>query len=148
MDSVFSNEGGRLMRAKLICCGLAVFTALACLSGRLYAGDPYKPASATGEVTPMPAPAQVQTLTAYPSQIKLKGSDDAQQLVLTAGLGENLQQDLSADVKYEIADPKIARVTASGRVIPLADGHTEITATYGPKTVKVSVTAEAVDQNL
>jgi hypothetical protein len=137
------------MRAGLICCGvLGVFTAIACSGGRLYAGDPYKPVSAPGELSPMPAPAQVQALTAYPSQIKLKGSDDVQQLVLTAGLAENQQQDLSADVKYEVADPRIVRVTSSGRVIPLADGHTEITATYGPKTVKVPVSTEAVDQNL
>ena len=34
-------------------------------------------------------------------------------------------QDLSGDVKYEVADPKIARVSTSGRVIPLANGRTE-----------------------
>ncbi len=137
------------MKAGLICCGvLGVFAAIACSGGRLYAGDPYKPTSAPGELTPMPTPVQVQTLAAYPSQIKLKGSDDAQQLVLTAGLAENQQQDLSADVKYEVADPKIVRVTSSGRVVPLADGRTEITATYGPKTVKIPVLTEAVDQNL
>src|SRR5260370_11548413 len=104
--------------------------------------------SASGVLPPMPVPAQAQPLTAYPSQNKLKGSDDSQQLVLTAGLAENQHQDLSADVKYEVADPRIVRVTSSGRVIPLADGQTEITARYGPKTVKVPVSTDAIDQNL
>jgi len=65
-----------------------MFTAIAWSGGRLYAGDPYKPTSAPGELTPMPTPDQVQTLIAYPNQIKLKGSDDSQQLVLTADLAE------------------------------------------------------------
>jgi len=116
--------------------------------GRLSAGDLYKTKATPGEFALLPPPAQVQSLTAYPSQIKLKGSDDSQQLVLTAALAEGRMQDLSEDVKYEVADPKIARVTSAGRVIPLADGRTEITAGYGPKTVKIPVTAEAVDQNL
>src|SRR5262245_24666705 len=137
------------MKARLICCGVVAAIALLAVSDdRLHAGDLYKTNSASGNAAPLPPPDQVQTLTPYPSQIKLKGSDDAQQLVLTGGLAEGRSQDLSEDVKYTIADPKIARVTSSGRVIPLADGHTEITASYGPKTVKIPVTAEAIDQNL
>jgi hypothetical protein len=99
-------------------------------------------------LTPLPPPAQVQALNAYPEKINLKGSDDAQQLVLTATLAEGRLQDLSADVKFDISDPKIVRVTTSGRVIPLTNGQTEITASYGPKTVKIPVSAEGIDQNL
>src|SRR5260370_22184342 len=148
-DRILPNEGGRLMKAKLICCGvLAIITGLANSDGRLHAGDLYKTNSTPVDPAPLPAPDQVQTLTAYPNQIKLKGGDDTQQLVLTAGLAEGRLQDLSEDVKYAGADPKIARVSSTGRVIPLADGRTEITVSYGPKTVKIPVTAEAIDQNL
>jgi len=137
------------MKAKLICCSLlTVMIAFVWPVCGLSAGDLYKNNAAQGEPAPLPPPAQVQSLNAYPSHIKLKGSDDSQQLVLTAGLAEGRLQDLSENVKYEIADPKIARVSSAGRVIPLADGKTEISATYGPKTIKIPVTAEADDQNL
>jgi hypothetical protein len=32
-------------------------------------------------------------------------------------------QDLSSDVRYESADAKVARVTSTGRVLPLANGE-------------------------
>ncbi|HEY7308380.1 MAG TPA: DUF1549 domain-containing protein, partial [Gemmataceae bacterium] len=57
-------------------------------------------------------------------------------------------QDLSGDVKYETANPKIVRVSSTGRVLPLANGTTEITAVYGDKSVKVPVVAESCDVNL
>src|SRR5438874_6190976 len=140
---------GRLMKGKLICRSvLTAFAIFVCFMGRLNAGDVYKKDVPQGELAPLPSPAQIQSLNAYPEKINLKGSDDAQQLVLTATLAEGRMQDLSADVKFDVADPKIVRVTNTGRVIPLTNGRTEIIASYGPKTVKVPVVAEAIDQNL
>ncbi len=137
------------MKARLICQAVVTIVILhSWLIPAYGVSDLYKNNANQGEAVPLPPPAQVQSLTAYPSQIKLKGSDDAQQLVLTATLAEGRVQDLSEDVKYEIADPKIARVTSAGRVIPLADGRTEITASFGPKAIKVPVTTEAINQNL
>lgn len=116
--------------------------------GRLLAGDLYdKNMAPAGEVV-LPKPAEVQTLASSPAQVALKGGDDANQLVITATVGGGRLQDLSGDVKYEVADNKIARVTTTGRVIPLGNGNTEITATYGDKVVKVPVKCEAIDQNL
>src|SRR5947209_18527094 len=137
------------MNGKLICRSvLTAFAVFAWFVSRLNAGDVYKNDVPQGELAPMPPPAQVQSLNAYPEQINLKGSDDAQQLVLTATLAEGRLQDLSADVKFDVADPKIVRVATTGRVIPLTNGRTEIIVSYGPKTVKVPVVAEAIDQNL
>jgi hypothetical protein len=137
------------MQGNLICRSVLIsFTIFAGFIGRSNAGDIYKKDLPQGELAPLPPPAQVHSLAAYPEQINLKGSDDAQQLVLTATLAESRLQDLSADVKFDVADPKVVRVTETGRVIPLTNGRTEITASYGPKTVKVPVTAEAIDQNL
>jgi hypothetical protein len=127
---------------------LAALAALALLGGRLGAGDLYdKDAPKTDEVV-LPKPAEVASLASNPAKIALKGMDDAQQIVITATLQGNRLQDLSGDVKYEVADPKVARVSTSGRVMPLANGSTEITATYGDKSVKVTVSAESCDVNL
>jgi hypothetical protein len=127
---------------------LATLAVLTCAGGPLFAADLYDKGTApTGEVV-LPKPAEVQNLVAHPVQVGLKGGDDANQLIITATVGGGRLQDLTGDVKYEIADSKIARVTTTGRVIPLGNGSTEITATYGDKVVKVPVQCEAVDQNL
>src|SRR5579872_5465479 len=129
--------------------GLLALAALTCAAGPLPAGDLYPgkvPAGADGIV--LPKPADVQSLAVHPTKIALKGLDDAQQLILTAGLAGGRMQDLTGDVKYEVADPKVARVTTTGRVIPLANGSTTVTVSFGDKTVKVPVATASCDVNL
>jgi hypothetical protein len=128
---------------------LLALAVLTCAGGSLRAGDLYsgkEPAKL--DSVALPKPGEVKSLAVQPPRIALKGSDDAQQLVLTAELLGGRLQDLTGDVKYEVADKKIARVTSTGRVIPLANGATEITAAYGDKVVKVPVTATSCDVNL
>jgi hypothetical protein len=122
--------------------------ALVLSAGPLTAGDLYdKKPTPTGEA-PLPRPAEVTALSAFPTRIDLKGSDAAAQLIVTAKVGGTRLVDLSGHARYEVADRKIVRVSSSGRVIPLADGNTEITAMYGKCRVKIPVVAEAVDESL
>src|SRR4051794_36666480 len=79
----------------------------------------------------LPKPAEVQSLAVKPDKVALKGLDDANQLIVTATVAGNKLLDLTHDVKYEVADEKVARVTSSGRVVPLANGATTVTAKYG-----------------
>jgi hypothetical protein len=127
---------------------LAALAALALLGGRLSAGDLYDKDPVKSDDVVLPKPAEVASLAANSPKIVLKGMDDARQLVITASLAGSRLQDMSGDVKYEVVDPKVARVSTSGRVMPVANGATEITATYGDKTVKVAVSAESCDVNL
>src|SRR5713226_5190262 len=127
---------------------LMALAALTCSDGRLSAGDLYSQGPAKVDTVALPKPAEIQSLAIQPAKIALKGADDAQQLIFTANLANGRFQDLSGDVKYEVADPKVARVSTSGRVVPLANGTTEITASYGDKVVKVTVSAAAVEVNL
>jgi hypothetical protein len=99
------------------------------------------------QATALPKPSDVQSLAVYPTQIHLKSSDAAQQLIITATLAGGRLQDLTSDVTYS-ADDKTVRITSSGRVTPLANGTTTVTVSYGPKAVTVPVTTEAIDQNL
>ncbi len=122
--------------------------ALISAPGALAAGDLYKQGTAPADSVALPSPAAVQTLTAYPGKIALKGSDDTRQLILTATLPDGRQQDLTGDVRYEVADSKVVSVTDSGRVVPRANGSTAITARYGDKAVTVPVTSTAVGENL
>ena len=100
------------------------------------------------EQAPRPRPSEVTALTAYPKEIALKGGDSGQQLVVTATLADGRVVDLTAHALYDAADGKIIRVTSTGRVMPLLDGKTEITASYGDKSVKVLVATEAIRETL
>jgi hypothetical protein len=127
----------------------ALALALVALSGtRLLAGDLYSKETAKTDAVVLPKPSDVETLTVAPVKIVLKGADDAQQLILTATLPGGRLQDLTGDIKYEVKDDKVIRVTSAGRVIPLANGATEITASYGEKVVRIPVTTESCDVNL
>ncbi len=118
------------------------------LAAPLSAADTAKKSAPSSEPVVLPRPAEVQALHAHPAKVILKGGDDAQQLILTAGLAGGKQQDLTGDAQYEVADAAIARVTTSGQVIPVANGSTTVTAHYGDKTVQVPVTTEKVGENL
>jgi hypothetical protein len=84
-------------------------------------------------------------VTPYPASLKLRGAEDAPQLVLTGKRADGRDVDLTATAAYSVADPKLIRVTSEGRVFGLANGRTEITATVAGHTVKVPVQTESMD---
>jgi hypothetical protein len=127
----------------------AALAALTWTGGPLRAGDIYSDKEpAKLEPLVLPKPGDVQKFTVHPEKIALKSADDATQLVLTAELAGGKLQDLTGDVKYEVADAKVVRVTSAGRVLPIANGSTVVTVTYGDKTVQVPVTTANCDVNL
>ena len=108
--------------------GFAFLAVLAILGPTVaHADDLYNKKTVKQHETPLPKPAEVKALMPQPPSVALKGQDDSAQLVISAQLDGKLQ-DLTADVQYEIADTKIARVTSAGRIIPLANGSTTVTA--------------------
>jgi hypothetical protein len=131
---------------------LLVFAGLALVfvgtrNTRSRADDLYGKKQAKTEQVALPNPGEVKTLEVYPPQVHLKGTDDSQQLVVTAVLHDRLQ-DLTGDVKYEVVNPAVVRITAAGRIIPQANGSTEIRATYGNKTININVRTESCDVSL
>jgi hypothetical protein len=127
---------------------LLALAALTCAGGQLLAGDLYDKTPVPTDQAALPTPAEVRVLEVSPAKIALKGLDDAAQLLLTAHLTGERLQDLTGDVKYEVANSKVARVTTSGQVIPVSNGATEVTVTYGDKVVKVPIAAASCDVNL
>lgn len=124
------------------------FMALSLVPGQLLAGEPAGKGSVNAEAAPAPKPAEVQALESYPAQIAFKSSDETSQLIVTAKCTDGKLFDLTAEAKYEVADPKIARVTSTGRVIPLTNGSTEIAIRFGDKTAKTTVASAHCDENL
>ncbi|HJZ94092.1 MAG TPA: DUF1549 and DUF1553 domain-containing protein [Gemmataceae bacterium] len=110
--------------------------------------DLYGKAQAPTDPTPLPKPTDIQSLTVYPTSLTIRGMDDAAQLIVTAMLKDGRLQDLSGDVEYGVADGKTARVLPTGRVIPLANGSTELIAKFGDKSVTLPVAVKHADENL
>jgi hypothetical protein len=127
---------------------LAIAGALALSSGPLFGQSLYNKTPVKTDQAALPKPAEVKALVAFPTGVALRGIEDSRQLIITAQLLSGREQDLSGDVQYQVADPKVARVTSAGRVIPLANGTTEIVAAYGDKAVKVALTTASCDVNL
>jgi hypothetical protein len=55
---------------------------------------------------------------------------------------------LTGDVQYDVADSQVVRVTSAGRVMPLNNGTTTVTARYGDKMTRITIKTEAMDANL
>jgi hypothetical protein len=134
--------------ARLVCPTLMALAALTCSGRDLRAGDIYDKTPVKQDAIQLPKPGEIQSLNAYPNQIVLNRIEDAQQILITATLAANRLQDLTEDVQYEVSDGNIARVTSSGRVIPVANGATTITAKFGDKSVSIAVRAEKCDVSL
>ena len=120
---------------------------LATLPGTL-AGQDYSSAkNPAPDAIKLPVPAQIKELQVYPTALSLIGADDARQLVVTGVMADGLQ-DLTGDVVYQVADANIVRVSPSGRIVPLANGATTITARYGDRAVSLAVQTRSMDENL
>jgi len=96
----------------------------------------------------LPPAAEVKQLDAHPKTIKLLGSDDSAQLVITGALKNGGLQDYTGDVQYESTNDKVVRVTGTGRILPTGNGSATITARYGDKAIGIPVQAEAMDVDL
>ncbi|MFM8534726.1 MAG: DUF1549 domain-containing protein, partial [Acidimicrobiia bacterium] len=115
--------------------------AMACLLAVPFAGAQEQ---GTSKQSTLPNPAEVKKLVIQRASVTLVGPDDAAQLVVTASLAERAQ-DLTAQVKYTVSNPAVAKITEAGRIIPLGNGATEISATFGGHSVKVQVTVQAIE---
>jgi hypothetical protein len=98
--------------------------------------------------TPIPAPGDVTSLAVHPAKVALTGSDAAAQLVVTATLGDGRFVDLTHDVTYAVADGKSAQILPTGRVLPRQNGTTEIVATFGDKSARVTLEVRSIGENL
>ncbi len=94
------------------------------------------------------AESPVTAVAAYPTAFKLRGMEDAPQLVITGTRADGRAVDLTAVATYSVSDAKVARVEKNGRVFPLANGKTEITVSVEGKTVKVPLLTEKMEAPL
>lgn len=90
----------------------------------------------------------IRTLSIEPTAVQLRGGDAAVQLLITASLTDGRLQDVTCDVVYQVTDEKVARVGKTGRVLPLANGETTITARIGSFAVSVPLSVSSIGTEL
>ena len=106
---------------------------------------------ATGGLRPPLAKAQsgdVKSVAVHPAKVTLTGSDDAVQLVVTGTLADGRLVDLTSDAAYAVTDGKSAAVLAGGRVVPKADGTSEVVVTVSGLTARVPLAVKSMGENL
>lgn len=96
----------------------------------------------------LPKPGELKELTVTPAKIALTGADDAAQLVVTGNLTTGRLQDLTGNAAYAVADEKVVRVTAGGRVVPVGNGSTTVTVKFADKSATFAVSAAHVGEDL
>ena len=95
-----------------------------------------------------PRSEDVKSVAVYPAKVALTGSDDAAQLIVTATLNDGRLADLTTDSQYAVADGKSAVVLTGGRVVPRANGASEVVVTFGGKSVRVPLAVKSMGENL
>ena len=63
------------------------------------------------------SPKPVTAITAYPTALKLRGTDDAPQLIVTGKRADGRDVDLTGAATYSVSNTKVVRVTSDGRVV-------------------------------
>jgi len=110
------------------------FTLLPLIVALIGTGDLPAPAKETagpdsvGELTRLELFAQTATGTETNRQLRLRGADARQQLLVTASFSTNALRDYTREVSYQTSPAGVIQVSKTGRVTPLAEGTTTITA--------------------
>src|SRR5262249_26430547 len=78
--------------------------------------------------------AAADELRVSPVSVSLNNPESTQQLLVSSG-----RRDVTRDVTYESADPKIALVDAAGQVQPVAEGRTTLIVRHDKDEARISV---------
>ena len=86
------------------------------------------------------------SITIAPQHSRLIGRRATQQLIATARLADGSVCDATRDVQWLSLDPKVATVTAKGRVVPKGNGASTIVGRRGSLEVETSVRVEGMER--
>ena len=103
----------------------------------LQALPPLKSISLAAACLCLASVAQAASWRISPPQVELLGPEATQQLLVTSL--EGAAEDLTHAVTYTIRDEQIARVTPTGRVLPVTDGTTQLVLSRAGKTMTIPI---------
>jgi hypothetical protein len=86
------------------------------------------------------------SLTALPDRILLTSPENSEQLLVTSSDNAGQLTDVTCQVEFFIEPAGIVTITETGRISPLRDGETLITARMGAVQVNVPVTVTGISE--
>lgn len=110
------------------------------------------PLRSAGPKTTGESPNGVRLLSVrlLPEEVRLRGKDAVQQLLVIGTYDDGLERDLTETSRFSIADPELAEIDARGRVKARSDGRTLLTVQSSGRDLQaaVQVRDSAVDYPL
>ena len=88
---------------------------------------------------PEPPTAALESLTVFPTQVRLDGPRDEQRLAVLGDYADGRRWDLGREAKFASSDPAVARIDAGGVVRPVKDGQAVLTVSAGGRSAAVPV---------
>ncbi len=95
--------------------------------------DPAAAAAASSDSAPV-----VPDLSVFPDLIQLQTSRDYQSFIAVVRRDDDVTLDVTAASNWKLADETFARIEGN-RVVPVADGETELICQYGSGEVRIPV---------
>ena len=74
-----------------------------------------------------PSGGRLLSVRLLPEEVRLRGKDAAQQLLVIGTYADGLERDLTETSRFSIADPELAEIDARGRVKARSDGRSLLT---------------------
>lgn len=90
----------------------------------------------------------VRDVSVVPAEVRLRGRDARQQLLVTATFMDGATRDATRDVTYASLDSNVVKVSAAGVVEPLASGRTEIEIRTPDRVLRAAIVVEEGDRYL
>ena len=87
-------------------------------------------------------------LRVSPAAIHLDSPEASQQVLVSADQPDGLTVDLTRKVTYEVADPKLARISADGLVRPLTAGSTQLVIRQAGEEVRIPLQVSGLENPL
>ncbi|MDE2964187.1 MAG: hypothetical protein OXU26_09755, partial [Acidobacteriota bacterium] len=74
-----------------------------------------------------------------PETVKLQGAGATRRFLVLGQFSDGLQREVTSASRLRIADPSIARLGASGQVVSVSSGRTELRAEFGGKAAQAGI---------
>ena len=106
------------------------------VSAQVFAAEPAKQVVPAAPAA-LPRAEEIAHLAVYPPAVKLRGLDDAVQMIVTAVLKDGAEVDVTGDSQISSTLGAGLKFSTTGRVAPLANGNGQITVAFAGREVSI-----------
>lgn len=114
------------------------------VSAQVFAAEPAKQVVPAAPAA-LPRAEEIAHLAVYPPSVKLRGLDDAVQMIVTAVLKDGAEVDVTGDSQISSTLGAGLKFSTTGRVAPLANGNGQITVAFAGAKAQIPVEAASCD---